>query len=87
MDADFKEKKLTFHAKISKIRWQADMYDSAEVSADYCCEGAIKNAGQLFPQTTTAGGRDPANFLKVIYNGKVIDECPFCGAKLEVIKE
>lgn len=83
------EKKLLIHAKISKIRWQADLYDSAQIDVDYCCDEIKKQAGEFFPQNSNipAGGRDSANFLKMMHKGKPVDECPFCGARVEVVRE
>ena len=78
-------KKMIVKATISYILWMGDQYRSAAISIDHCCQEAIDKYGEFSPQQTDVPrGQDPANFLKMIYQGRPIDNCPFCGAEIEI---
>ena len=79
------EKKMIVKATISYILWMGDQYRSAAVSIDHCCQESIDKFGEFSPQRTDVPrGQDPANFCKMIYQGKPVDKCPFCGAEIEI---
>jgi len=71
------------------IKHGGDDFQSADVFIDHCCKENEAACNELFIQRSNvpAGGRDPANFCKVLYHEQPIDACPFCGAKIEVVKE
>uniref|UniRef100_A0A6M3L316 Uncharacterized protein n=1 Tax=viral metagenome TaxID=1070528 RepID=A0A6M3L316_9ZZZZ len=77
--------KMVVHVKVRPLVWQGQEFKTADVNIDHCCQESIDRAEEFFPQRSDAPncGRNPENFLKMMYEGKPMDTCPFCGAPVE----
>lgn len=79
-----KKKMVVFYA-VSKVLWQGDEYSYADAKIIYCCEKAEKDlifCGNNIPSP----GSNPTNFGRMVYQGKPVDNCPFCGAEIAINK-
>ncbi len=83
------KKVMLCHVTVYPIRHGGDAFQGADVFIDHCCKKNEAVCNELFIQRSNvpAGGRDPANFLKVLYKGNPIDVCPFCGGEIKVVQE
>ena len=69
--------KLIIQYTLSTMTWRGDAFEHAEAEISYCCDRA---KALVFVNNAI----DPANFLKMFYQDKLIQECPFCGAGIEI---
>ena len=79
------KKKMVVCYTLSKMLWRGDEYDYATPKIAYCCDGAVKEIvfqGSNVPSP----GCDPANFKRMVYQGKAVDKCPFCEAGIEIME-
>ncbi len=76
-----KKDKMIIKYTLCPITWAGDSYQLANAEIDYCCEDAKKLE---FQKTNVPRNQDPKNFLKVLYEGNPVENCPFCGARIEV---
>ncbi len=77
------KKKMVVCYTLSKVLWRGDEYDYANPKIAYCCEEAVK--GIVFQGSNVPSpGCDPANFKRMVYQGKAVDSCPFCGAEIVI---
>jgi hypothetical protein len=81
------EKKYVIHAVIFPANWEGESFKSSAIRIDHCCEDSTTFCTELCPQRSNApsGGRDPINFLKLLYRGQPVEKCPFCGAGVELV--
>lgn len=76
------KRKMIVCYTLSKVLWRGDEYDYADTKIIYCCVDAEKNL--IFVKHSI---NDPVNFARVVYQGKPVDKCPFCGAEIAIKQE
>ena len=77
------KKKMVVCYTLSKVLWRGDEYDYATPKIAYCCEEVAK--GIIFQASSIPSLTfDQDNFKRMVYQGKAVDKCPFCGAEIVI---
>ncbi len=77
------KKKMVVYYMLSKVLWRGDEYDYATPQISYCCEKGEKEI-VFRASSIPSPAFDQDNFKRMVYQGKAVDKCPFCGAEIVI---